>query len=257
MTATPAQERPGRTAARLVQGAVSGVVLVAVLLVGLATIVVPVVLGATPYTVLTRSMEPGMPPGTLVVTRPVSVDDIGTGDVVTYQLRSGEPTVVTHRVIGVGSNALGETVFSTMGDANAVPDEPVRAVQVRGVVVYQVPYLGYVNTWVGANRPGWLLKSVAGALILYGIVLVGIGVRDRVRRKAADEAPASVPVGPVPADVGTSVAVRARPTGTAVEPSSPPPAGRSRSAPAPAVVVTLVVLTGVVLGVALLARRDR
>lgn len=244
MTDTPAPERARRTAVRLVQGALSGVVLVAVLLVGLATIVVPVLLGATPYTVLTRSMEPGMPPGTLVVTRPVPVDTIGTGDVVTYQLRSGEPTVVTHRVIGVGSNALGETVFSTMGDANAVPDEPVREVQVRGVVVYQVPYLGYVNTWVGANRPGWLLKSVAAVLILYGVVLVAAGVRDRVRRRGSDEAvPVAPPAvaevrsdGPAPAVAGTSVAVPARRT---------------------SVVVALVVLTGAVLGIALLARRDR
>ncbi len=62
--------------------------------------------GATPYTVLTSSMEPEYPPGTLVVVRPVPIEEIGIGDVITYQLESGEPTVVTHRVVGL-STTLG------------------------------------------------------------------------------------------------------------------------------------------------------
>ena len=125
----------------------------------------------------------------------------------TYQLESNKPGVVTHRVVGVGNTSDGERPFLTRGDANNVDDDPVRAVQVRGVVVYTVPYLGYVNTWVGINRPGWLLKAVAGVLILYGLVLVGAGVRDRFRRgreidpvverTEPDVAPAPTPV---PAD---------------------------------------------------------
>ena len=70
---------------------------------------------------------------------------------------------MTHRVVGVGFGSEGERLFVTRGDANDVDDEPVRAVQVRGVVAYSVPYLGHLNTWVGMNRPGWLLKAVAAA----------------------------------------------------------------------------------------------
>ena len=54
-------------------------------------IVVPKVGGATPLTVLTQSMEPTLPPGTLVVVGPVEPADVRVGDVVTYQIRSGEP----------------------------------------------------------------------------------------------------------------------------------------------------------------------
>ncbi|KQY47174.1 signal peptidase I [Cellulomonas sp. Root137] len=248
---TPLPARPPRRVDH-VTAAISSFALVALVLVALVMIVVPLAVHATPYTILTGSMQPTLPPGTLVVTRVVPVESIDIGDVLTYQLHSNQPEVVTHRVVGVGFTGEGERLVVTRGDANNVDDDPVRAVQVRGVVAYHVPYLGYLNTWVGINRPGWLLKSVAGALILYGLVLVGAGVRDRVRRRTADEVPASAPVGPVPADVGSSVAVRALPT-----PSSPPPDARPRRAAAPAVVVTLVVLTGVVLGVALLAGRDR
>ena len=81
------------------------VTLAAVAAIALA-VVVPRLGGATPYTVLTGSMRPGMPPGTLVVVRPIEPDQIATGMVVTYQLRSGDPTVVTHRVLSQGLNGL-------------------------------------------------------------------------------------------------------------------------------------------------------
>lgn len=161
----------------------SSFALVALVLVALATIVVPLIIRATPYTVLTGSMQPSIPPGSLVVSRPVDVGTIEIGDVVTYQLTSNQPEVVTHRVVGLGFGSSGERALVTRGDANTVDDDPVRAVQVRGVVAYHLPYLGHVNTWVGMNRPGWLLEGVAGLLIAYGLVLVVSGAKDRVRSR--------------------------------------------------------------------------
>lgn len=167
----------------------SSVALGAVVVVALAMIVVPALLRATPYTVLTGSMAPAIPPGSLVVVRPVPFEGIAMGDVVTYQLRSGEPTVVTHRVVGVGTRGDGETVLTLRGDANPAPDtEPVTDVQVRGVVAYDLPYLGYVNLWVGVNRPGWLLRTAAGLLIGYGVVLLLGGLRDKLRARPDDPA---------------------------------------------------------------------
>ena len=58
----------GRTLAWLVILGAVAVLLVAV--------VVPRVAGATPYTVLTGSMAPAYPPGTLVVVRPVDPGDL-------------------------------------------------------------------------------------------------------------------------------------------------------------------------------------
>ena len=80
-------------------------------------------------------------------------------------------------------------MLTLQGDANPSPDaEPVTAVQVRGAVVYHVPFLGHVNLWVGGHRPGWVLKVVAGALIGYGVLLVLGGLRDRARRRGPDDA---------------------------------------------------------------------
>lgn len=184
----PAQSRRGPWSR--VGAVLSTLALGVVVLVALAMIVVPALLRATPYTVLTGSMAPTIPPGSLVVVRPAPFEDLEMGDVVTYQLRSGEATVVTHRVVGVGTRGDGETVLTTRGDANDAPDlDPVSEVQVRGAVAYHLPYLGYVNLWVGVNRPGWLLKTVAGLLIGYGVVLVLGGLRDRLRRRSDDAAP--------------------------------------------------------------------
>jgi len=182
------QPAPGVSWLSAAASALSAFALVTIALVALVMVVVPLVLGATPYTVLTGSMRPSMPPGTLVVTRPTPVEAIRVGDVVTYQRRSGLPGVVTHRVVGIGASGSGERVIVVRGDANGVADPPVLPVQIRGVVIYHAPYLGYVNTWVGANRPTWVTRAVAGSLLAYGAFLLAGGVRDRRRRAASGTA---------------------------------------------------------------------
>lgn len=164
-----------------------------VALVGVIVILVPFISGSTPYTILTSSMEPGLPPGTLVVVRPVDPDDLTIGDVVTYQLESGQPTVVTHRIIAIEAENVpgGERGFITKGDANDVPDEStVMEVQLKGAVWYSVPLLGWVNTVVTGSMRGWLIPIAAGALFLYAAWLYGSQVRDKVtqRREARDAA---------------------------------------------------------------------
>lgn len=145
------------------------VVLVATALL-LAAVLVPRVAGATPYTVLTGSMKPDLPPGTLVVARPVAPDEIGIGSVVTYQVSSGQPVVVTHRVVSQGIGQDGQPVFLTQGDANDAPDETwVQVAQVRGEVWYAVPYLGYLSELFSQSQRELGVSLVAGTLLLYAI----------------------------------------------------------------------------------------
>jgi signal peptidase len=164
---------------------------VLVLLLGIAVAVIglPTLVGGSAMTVLTQSMEPGLPPGTLVVIRPTPVDDIRVGDVVTYQIRSGESAVVSHRVTAK-TYSDGELTFVTKGDNNdAVDPEPVREVQIRGTLWYSLPLLGWVNSILnGANRTV-VLAIVAGGLFLYAAASVAGAVRDR--RRATVSAPAA------------------------------------------------------------------
>ena len=87
-----------------------------------AVIVIPALVGGVPLTVLTGSMEPTLPPGTLVVVKPTPVQDIRVGNVLTYQIHSGEPAVVSHRVLSRSVSTDGTTTFITKGDNNDSPD---------------------------------------------------------------------------------------------------------------------------------------
>ncbi|MCJ1714654.1 signal peptidase I [Curtobacterium sp. VKM Ac-2922] len=147
-------------------------------------IVVPKASGSTPLTVLTQSMEPSLPPGTLLVVRPTPIDDIRVGDVMTYQIVSGQSAVISHRVVSIASSSDGSRTFVVKGDANARADAPVAAVQVRGVVWYSVPRVGYVNQVVNGSR-GWLVPLVAAILITAGAVMVTSGTVSAVRRRRA------------------------------------------------------------------------
>lgn len=164
-------------------------VLIMLVALGAAVIVVPAATGATPLTVLTSSMEPGLPPGTLLVVKPVEPEDVRIGDVVTYQLESGKSTVVTHRVIEVTKTAGGEYSFILQGDNNSQPDpNPIREVQIQGKLWYSVPYIGWVNTWVNGEARGLIVPIVAGGLFAYAVWMVISGIRDKARKRGRAEA---------------------------------------------------------------------
>lgn len=171
---------------RMIFQAISWVLLIVVALLAVVVVVVPLVTGAKPYTILTGSMAPQYPPGTLVVVKPVDVEDINLGDIITYQLESGKADVVTHRVVAVGAAADGEPLFITRGDANDGDDpEPVREVQIVGKLWYSVPYIGWINNVVTGQARAYALPVVVGGLFVYGIVAIVISARDRRREKAA------------------------------------------------------------------------
>ena len=143
-------------------------------------VLVPRAGGGTPYTVLTGSMRPNYPPGSLIVSKPVDPKDVKIGDAITYQLKSGEAAVVTHRVTATRMGRDGKLEFLTKGDANNANDkDPVRAVQVRGRLWYSVPYLGYVNSMLTGNQRQIATWGVGGMLGLYSVVQLVQGFRHR------------------------------------------------------------------------------
>jgi len=157
------------------------VVAIVVIVVGVA---VPRLAGGQAFTILTGSMRPGMPPGSLVVVRPVDPADLRIGDVVTFQLRSGQPEVATHRIVGMGSTMTGERVFTTRGDANDANDvAPVRAVQIRGKRWYAVPYLGYLNSYLDGEQRAIGRLVGAGLLGGYAAVMFLGSIRDKRRQR--------------------------------------------------------------------------
>lgn len=177
-------------------------------------VIVPRAAGATPYVVLTDSMDPGLPVGTLVVSRPVEPERFGTGSVITYQLRSGQEQLVTHRVVGIGMAVGGERTYVTQGDSNDVPDiAPVRDVQVRGALWYRVPCLGYLAGAFTGQREA---TGMVAAVLLLGYA--GWQVLRAARERSARATRA-------PVDIGSGVADGDGPAGP--DRTGRAPAGRA------------------------------
>lgn len=165
---------------------------------GIVVVAVPAATGSTPLTVLTGSMEPKLPPGTLVVVRPTPVDDIRIGDVVTYQLQPGKPDVVSHRVIEVRSISSGDVELITKGDNNGAPDpNPVTEQQVRGTVWYSVPYVGWLSLAV-SQHGNWVVPVAGIGLLAYAAYLAVSSVASRRRKAQKDALPAEPAPTPVP-----------------------------------------------------------
>lgn len=158
-----------------------------VALVAALVVVVPAVAGASTFTITGRSMEPTLPLGSLIVTRPAT--DVAIGDIVTFQLESGRPEVATHRIVGMTFTADGRAAYVTKGDANAAPDtDPVLADQVRGRLWYSVPLIGWVNYVLTGQLRSWLVPAVVVVLCAYaGWMFVG-AYRDRRRRRTSADA---------------------------------------------------------------------
>lgn len=170
----------------LVTGITAGILLLILGIAALA-IVVPAVTGSTALTVMTSSMEPGLPPGTMVVVKPTPLDEIKPGDIITYQLNSGDPALVTHRVTQQLMTADHQLQFITQGDNNPQADpDPVREVQVRGVVWYSIPYLGWVSQVLTGQARSIVIPVVVGALFVYAAWMFFSAMRDRSRQKSAN-----------------------------------------------------------------------
>ena len=164
--------------------ALSGALLVLVLALAALVVVIPKVAGGIPLTVLTSSMIPKFPPGTLIVDVPVKTDALRIGDVATYQIASGKPGVITHRIIAIHNDSNGARTFQFKGDNNSQPDPgEILAEQVQGRVWYSLPYIGYVNNAVNGENKIWIVPVIAGLLFAYAAYSVATAIVSAGRQK--------------------------------------------------------------------------
>lgn len=162
---------------------VSWLLLTTVIAGALALIVVPKLADAKPLTVLSGSMTGTYEIGDVVVVRPVDTDELGVGDVITFQPVADDPALTTHRIESISVGSEGRR-FVTRGDANNVADlSPVEPGQVVGEVWYSVPLVGYVSVWVAGDWVRLAVDIVAIALLLYGGWFLAAGLLERRRRE--------------------------------------------------------------------------
>ncbi|GHT82748.1 hypothetical protein FACS1894125_5680 [Actinomycetota bacterium] len=128
--------------------------------------------GYSEFIILTGSMTPEYPIGTLVIGQDVgNPNDLKVGDVITFTQKDGRS--VTHRIVQITQNyqGSGQLGFKTKGDANPQPDPQVTiASNVRAKAVYQIPELGSIFQYVSGHWP-----VVVAIYVLLLIVLMFLG----------------------------------------------------------------------------------
>ena len=151
----PSSRRFARVANGLGWGLTVAAIMVAFLLAGVR------LLGVEAYAVLSGSMEPTYPTGSLIYVKPVSPEAIREGDPITFVLNE-DLVVATHRVVTVDEE---NRSFITKGDANdAVDGTPVRFENLLGKPVFCIPLLGYVAAYV--RQPPGLYVAIAVVAVM-------------------------------------------------------------------------------------------
>ncbi len=150
--------------------------------------------------VLSGSMEPAVPVGSVVFIAPSAT--YAVGDIITFGEDTKKRVPVTHRIVSVEREA-GSVRYQTKGDANEQADNlPIKHAEVLGRVVLTVPRLGYVFEFA-RSRTGfiWTIVVPASFIVLDELITLYGAFRDRRRARRAgtlptEKAPRSVSTKP-------------------------------------------------------------
>lgn len=125
------------------------------------------------YNVLTPSMTPTIPVGSMVFVKMVDTTELTEGDIITYSTSVDGSIVLTHRINRILSSEDG-LHFMTKGDANEVEDlEPVSAAEVIGRVNLIIPYLGSIMAYIQGNLI-LVIASIIGLILIGELISYGI-----------------------------------------------------------------------------------
>lgn len=160
---------------------VSSVLVALVVILAIALVGVRVV-GIKTYAVISGSMEPTYPTGSLLYVKNIDAKDLKVGDAITFML--DEDTIATHRIIEIIPDEEDGSVirFRTQGDANDTPDgTPVHNKNIIGKPMFAIPYLGYFAHFV-QNPPGLYLAIGFAAILVVLVFLPDFLSDDKMSR---------------------------------------------------------------------------
>ena len=127
------------------------------------------VFGVKPLVVISGSMEPTIPVGSVVLIRSVPAADLAVGDIVTVERPRGLG-LITHRVVSTNPTENGSTELVLRGDANTVDDPEPYDVTTAGEYVWNVPGLGHLALFLQTR--GGLVVAGAVALMLLAVFML-------------------------------------------------------------------------------------
>ena len=143
------------------------------------------------YGVLTGSMVPAYPVGSLIYVQEVDPNELALRDVITF---SSGKTIVTHRIVEIvrDSDNPYQLKFRTKGDANEDPDAAlVGPADIIGKVAFGIPHLGNIANYI-QNPPGLYVTIFIG-LALIGLVIFMDTDDNKQKEGGQQGAPAQTP----------------------------------------------------------------
>ena len=157
---------------------VLGTLLLIIIVATYLPITVPRAFGYEIYTVISGSMEPAIPTGSLVYVKYIQPEEIQTEDVIAFYGTDADGSIVTHRVVS-NSAAMGK--FITKGDANSDNDmNPIPYANYIGKVQLSVPKLGGIfQTITGTNGKIAAVSMIGLAIVLEILAAVLQGKREK------------------------------------------------------------------------------
>ena len=160
--------------------------------------IAPSLFGLSRYVITGESMTGTINKGSVVFEKPVGVDDLEVGDIITYQppADSGTTSLVTHRIIKIEPAEGGGKLFTTKGDHNpqADPWHFKLVDQQQPVVQYSVPHVGWVFIALADRRTRMLLIGIPAGLIALHALGQLVGAVRRPEEKKVDEVAADAAV---------------------------------------------------------------
>lgn len=159
---------------------VIGTILLIIIIAACIPLTIPKAMGYQLYTVVSGSMEPAIPTGSLVYIKYVEPKEIAEGDVIAFYGSDADGSIITHRVVS-NSTAMGQ--FITKGDANEENDmNPVTYNQYMGKLVRSIPKVGGIVQTVTGGDGRKAVACVIGVAVVLEIIAAVI------RRRSEDEA---------------------------------------------------------------------
>ena len=142
------------------------------------------IFGVQVYGVLTGSMEPSYPTGSLIYVKPVDAADLRVNDVITFSISPG--VIATHRIVEVvwDEQRPGLLSYRTKGDANKDVDASlVSANNIIGKAMFAIPQLGYVANYI-QQAPGIYI-----AILVCGLMIAFVFYTDSLDDKQKKQVP--------------------------------------------------------------------
>lgn len=145
-----------------------GTAVLIILIVMCIPFTVPKMMGFQAYTVISGSMEPAIPIGSLVYVDSVEPRDVEDQDVIAFYGGSDSNAIITHRVV---ENRVVMGEFITKGDANDEADmNPVKYSDYIGTVEKSIPKIGVFAQFLSGTEGKLSAACMIGVAVILHVI---------------------------------------------------------------------------------------